>query len=159
MGKVSAVIAEHDPGAISKLLQGLFTAITDSAASSWGSLDAIGEIISNRPERFAGYLSQLYQFTRDRDLLAETLRALGKIGEKSPDLIRNKAFHFIPLLLDPDPEIRGYTAILLGNLGAHEARDNLKRLQDDPAVIEIYRDGGLEERTIGQLASEALTKV
>jgi hypothetical protein len=159
MGKVSAVIAEHDPGTISKLLQGLFTAITDSAASSWGSLDAIGEIISNGPEKFAGYLSQLFQFARDRDLLAETLRALGKIGERSPDLIRNKAFHFIPLLLDPDPEVQGYTAILLGNLSAHEARDDLKRLQGDPAVIEIYRDGDLEKRTIGQLASEALTKI
>lgn len=159
MGKVSAVIAENDPGAISKLLQRLFTAIIDTAASSWGSLDAIGEIISNRPEQFGGYLSQLYQFTRDRDLFAEILRALGKIGEKSPQLIRNKAFHFIPLLQDYDPEIRGYTALLLGNLGAHEAKEDLTKLVRDPEKLEIYSNGHIKKWTIGQLASEALDKL
>jgi len=159
MGKVSAVIAEDDPGTISKLLQRLFTAITDTAASSWGSVDAIGEIVSNRPEQFGGYLSQLYQFTRDRDLLPEILLALGKVGEKSPQLIRNKAFHFIPLLQDHDPEIRGYTAILLGNLGAHEAKEDLIKLVGDAEVMEIYRDGHIKKWTIGQLVSEALEKL
>lgn len=159
MGKVSAVIAEHDPVAISKLLQRLFTAIIDTAASSWGSLDAIGEIISNRPDQFAGYISQLYQFTRDRDLLAEILGALGKIGEKSPHLIRNKAFHFIPLLHDHDPEIRGYAAILLGNMGAHEAKEDLTKLVRDPEELEIYSNGHIKKWTIGQLATEALGKL
>ncbi len=159
MGKVSAVIAENDPGTISKLLQRLFTAIIDTAASSWGSLDAIGEIISNRPDQFGGYLSQLYQFTRDRDLFAEILRALGKIGEKSPQLIRNKAFHFVPLLHDHDPEIRGYTARLLGNLGAHEAKEDLTKLVRDPEELEIYSNGHIKKWTIGQLATEALGKL
>ena len=158
LGKVSAVIAKYDPGAISKLLQRLFTAIADTAASSWGSVDAIGEIISNSTEQFAGYMPQLYQFASDRALLAEVLRALGKIGRERPDLIRRKAFHFIPLLQDPDPEIRGYAAILLGNLGAHEANKDLTKLVKDSASMELYREGRLENRTIGQLASEALEK-
>ena len=158
LGKVSAVIAKYDPGAISKLLQRLFTAIADTAASSWGSVDAIGEIISNSTEQFAGYMPQLYQFASDRALLAEVLRALGKIGRERPDLIRKKAFHFIPLLQDPDPEIRGYAAILLGNLGAHEAREELTRLTDDLTWMEVYGGGQLKRRTIGQLASEALEK-
>ncbi len=159
LGRVAAAIAKHDPRAISKLLQRLFTAISDTAASSWGSLDAIGEIISNRPEQFAGYMPQLYPFARDRALLAEVLRALGKIGEKRPDLIRKNAFHFIPLLQDPDSEIRGYAAILLGNLGVHEAREDLTRLKDDSMGMEIYRQGRLEKQTIGHLASEALGKL
>ncbi len=159
LGKVSALIAQNDPGTISKLLQGFFTSIADSAGSSWGAMDAIGEIISNRPEQFAGYIPQLYYFMRDKALLVGVLRALGKIAGKRPDLIRKVTFRFITLLRDPDPEIHGYTAILLGNLGAHEARDGLRILRDDPTAIEIYRDGGLEKRTIGQLASEALTKI
>lgn len=159
IGKVSALIAQNDPGTISKLLQGFFTSIADSAASSWGAVDAIGEIISNRPEQFAGYIPQLHYFIRDKALVVAVLRALGKIAGKRPDLLRKFTFRFIALLRDPDPEIQGYTAILLGNLSAHEARDDLKRFQDDPAVIEIYRDGDLEKRTIGQLASEALTRI
>ena len=159
LGKVSGVIAQHDPGAISRLLQRLFTASADTAASSWGCLDAIGEIISNSPEHFAGYLPQLYQFAGDRALLAEVLRALGKIGEVRPDLIRKTTYRFIPFLQDPDPEIRGYATILLGNLGAREARDDLTRLGEDPAAVEVYRDGQLKKQTIGQLASEALEKL
>ena len=159
LGKVSGVIAEYDPGAISKLLQRLFSASADTAASSWGCLDAIGEIISNSPEQFGGYTPQLYQFAGDRALLPEVLRALGKIGAVRPDLMRKRAFHFVPLLQDPEPEIRGYAAILLGNLGAHEAKDDLARLEEDSAGLEIYRNGQLEKQTVGQLASEALDKL
>jgi len=159
LGKVSAVIAVYDPGAISKLLQRLFTAVSDTAASNWGCIDAIGEIISNRPDQFAGYSPQLYQYASDRALLPEVLRALGKIGGAKPDITRKKAYLFVPLLQDPDTEIRGYATILLGNLGAHEAKEDILKLVDDPVPMELYRDGNLEKRTIGQLASEALEKI
>ena len=159
MGQVSARIARKDPGAISRLMQGFFTSLVDTAASSWGALDAIGEIIRSRPEQFAGYIPQLYQMARDRALLAEILRALGRIGHARPDLLRKNTLHFLPFLRDEEPEIRGHAAVLLGNLGAREARDDLKRLQDDPEVMEVYGKGNIEERTIGQLASEALGKL
>ncbi|MFH1351380.1 MAG: DVU0298 family protein [Pseudomonadota bacterium] len=159
LGKVSVVIARYDPGAISKLLQRLFSAVSDTAASSWGCIDAIGEIIGNGPEQFAGYAPQLYQYASDRGLLPEVLRALARIGEAKPDLLRKKAFYFIPFLQDPETEIRGYAAILLGNLGAGEARDDLERIKNDSTTLDVYRKGELEKRTIGELASEALKKL
>jgi hypothetical protein len=156
LGKVCAVIAESDLETVSRLLQGLFTSVSDTAASSWGALDAIGEIISRRPEAFSGYLPRLYQLTRDRALLAEILRALGKIAEAKPDLLRKMTFQFIPLLQDPDPEVRGYSAILLSLLKAIEARDDLLRLEHDPSAIEIYRNGDLVRITVGELSSQSL---
>lgn len=159
LGKISAVVAKKDPGTISRLLQKLFTALSDTAASSWGSLDAIGEIIRNCPEHFAGYTPQIFQYAGDRALLPEVLRALGKIGECRPDVLRSKVFRFVPLLQDPNPEIRGYTVLLLGNLGAHEAKEDLARLSDDIESIEVYREGILEARTIGQLVEEAVQKI
>ena len=92
-------------------------------------------------------------------MLAKVLRALGKIAAKRPDLIRKTTYHFIPLLRDSDPEIRGYSAILLGRLEAHEANQDLTRLVNDSASMEFYREGRLENRTVGQLASEALRKL
>jgi HEAT-like repeat protein len=159
MGRVSAMVAKEDPGTISRLLQSLYTSLVDTAASSWGSLDAIGEIVSNSPERFAGYLPQLYQLTRDRALLAGILRALGIIGASRPDLIRKNTYQFIPLLADTDPEVRGYTAILLGNLKAHEAREDLEGLVQDSHEMEVYEDGALKRRTVGDLASRALSRI
>lgn len=159
IGKVSAVIAREDPGTISKLLQGLLTSVIDTASSSWGAVDAVGEIISNRPEQFAGYIPHLYQLIAEKELRVEVLRALGKIGGVRPDLIRKVIFRFIPFLKDDSPEIRGYTAMLLGNLKAHEAKEELTRLQDDFTDIEIYLDGVLQTFSISQLASEALNKI
>ena len=117
--------------------------------------DAIGDIISRSPKQFADYVPQLYQYASDRALLAEVLRALGKIGRMSSDL-RKKAFRFIPILQDPAPEIRGYAVILLGNLDVREVKEPLSNLTNDSARIEIYRDGTIESRTVGQLALEAL---
>jgi len=159
LGKVSALIAQKDPGAISKLLQGLFTSVSDTAASSWGSVDAIGEIISALPDHFSGFLPQLVQLSRDPSLLPEVLRAMGKIGETRPDLLRRFSHPMVPLLHDVDPEVRGYAAILLGHLKAYEAKEDLVRLQEDKTAIEIYRTGQLEKTSLEKIASESLAKL
>jgi hypothetical protein len=159
MGKACALIAQKEPGIISRRLQGLFTAITDTAASSWGYIGAIGEIIRHNPGQFAGYIPELYRLMRDRALLPEVLDALGKIAQKKPEAMRKNSRHFIPLLRDHDAEIRGFATILLGNLKAHEAKDDVTKLLDDTASIEVYRDGAIESLAVRQLASEALEKL
>ena len=159
LGKVSAVIAQKDPGAISKLLQGLFTSVSDTAASSWGSVDAIGEIIGSLPDHFAGFIPQLVQLSRDHSLLPEVLRAMGKIGETRPDLLRRFSYSMIPLLRDSDSEVRGYAAILLGHLKAYEAKDDLIKIKEDITAIEIYRTGQLEKTTLARIAIESLARL
>jgi len=159
MGKACALIAQKEPSIISRRLQGLFTAITDTAASSWGYIGAIGEIICHNPGQLAGYIPELYWLMRDRSLLPEVLDALGKIAQKKPEAMTKNSHQFIPLLQDSDPGIRGFATILLGNLKAHEAKDDLSKLLDDTASVEVYRDGAIESLTVRQLASEALEKL
>lgn len=156
MGKVAARISLSDPGIISRLLQGLFTAINDTAASSWGYIETIGEIIKNNPRQFAGYLPQIYQFTRDRALLPDVLKALANIGLFFPNLIRRNTTRFMPLLHDPDPIIRGYAVLLMKNLKAKEAEGDLKQLLDDQSEIDVYQNGEINRLNIGRLAKEAL---
>ncbi len=159
LGRVAAVVAGYDPGAVVKLLQRLLTALSDTAASSWGALEAIGEVIRNRPAQFAGFVPQLFKFAADRPLLGEVLRALASIAEVAPDLLRQKAHRFVPLLEDPDPEIRGASALLLGRLGAAEARPGLQRLAADRACIPLYEHGLLESKPVGHLAARALDRL
>jgi hypothetical protein len=159
LGKACAVIAQRDPGTVSRLLQGLFTSLSDTAASSWGSLDAIGEIISQSPRQFGAYIPQIYAWAKDKELLPEVLRALGRISRVRPDLIRRATLHLIPLLQDGSPEIRGHSATLLGTLGANEAVEDLKKLVDDSAAFEVYDRGELQAQTVGQAAAEALEKL
>jgi hypothetical protein len=158
-GKVVSVIARTDHGTVARLLQGFFTSLTDTASSSWGALDAIGEIIGGEPDQFSGYLPELLLLSRDRSLLADVLRALCKIASAKPDLLRSVSFRVTALLQDPDPEIRGYAAIFLGRAEVREAKTELEKLLDDPTEIETYKDGFLEKKTVGQLASDALKKL
>jgi hypothetical protein len=159
IGRVSAVIVEKDPGSIAKLMQGLFSALMDTAASSWGALDAIGEIISRNPRQFSGYIPQLYPLVRDKSLLPDILRALGKIGLTYPEPMRKVGPHFVPFLDDPEPAMRGYAAILLSNLGTEEAREPLSKLLEDPAEVSLYEGGNVIVTTVGRLCADALKRL
>ena len=159
LGRISARVAEDNPSSISRLLQRLFTAISDTAASSWGAFEAIGEIIRHKIDLFGGYIPQLYQFLGDETRRAIVLQTLGAIAAERPDLLRKHSLHFIAYLKDPDPAVRGYTARLLGNLGASEVTKDLEPLRDEKTQIEIYENGTLEKKTVGQVAGEALASL
>ncbi|MBI4775581.1 MAG: PBS lyase [Deltaproteobacteria bacterium] len=156
LGRAAAAIAEDDPNAVSNLLQRLFSALTDTAASSWGALDAIGEIIRNRPAVFSGYVPHLFNFVTDAQLRPRVLWSLGRIAEAKPDILKSKARRFFPMLRDPDPMTRAYAAWILGLLGYADAREELERLRNETTVVRRYDDGRFSNFTVGQMASQAL---
>lgn len=159
LGRSCAVIGKRDSKAVSKLLQTLFYAISDTAAFTWGAFEAIGEIISHKTELFGGYIPQLYQFLADKTRRSQVLQTLATIAGSRPDLIRKHTFHFFAYLEDVDPAVRGYTALLMGNLGAHEAKKDLEKLVNESHEISIYENGNLEKMTVGQVACKALEKL
>jgi len=159
MGRVSAVVGDSNPGTVSKIVQGLFYAISDTAASSWGAFEAIGEIIRHRPELYAGYLPQLFSFLGDESRRAPTLEAIATVADVRPDLLRKYTFHFLAFLSDPDPAVRGQTARLLGALNASEMREDLAKLRDDPHAVRVYREGVIQWPSVGDLAREALNRL
>ena len=159
LGQVSGLIAEGDPGKVSKLLQRLFTAIDDTAAFTWGAFEAVGEIIRYKADLFAGYIPQLYKYLAEETKRVQALEALGRIGKSRPDLIRKISPRLISFLSDSNPRVRGHAALLLGSLGASEARAHLERLLDDDSELRVYDSGELATKTVGELASEALGKL
>jgi hypothetical protein len=156
LGRVSAVISEKDPRTIARLMQGLFSALLDTAASSWGALDAIGEIISRNPQQLSGYIPQIYGMVRDKSLLPDILRVLGKISLTCPDPMRKIGTYFIPFLDDPNPAVRGNAAVLLGRLGTVGAKEPLSKLLEDPAGLAAYEEGNVVAVTVGRLCADAL---
>jgi len=159
LGRAAAAIAGRDPGSVSVLLQGLSTSVTDSAASGWGAVDAIGEIISRTGTLFAGYVPVLYQYMEDGQLRARALAALAEIAAAGPALIQKPVYGFLSCLADDRAAVRGYAALLLGRLRAREAVEGLRRLCDDDGEVVVYHHGRLEKKTVGRLAREALEKI
>jgi hypothetical protein len=159
LGKASAVIARRDPGTVANLLQELLNSVTAPGSSSWGSIEAAGEIIGGSPDLFAGYLPPMYTFLGDPDHRPRTLRAIARVARTRPDLLRGAAFRLMPCLQDPDPEVRGYAALLFGSLAVPEAGNYLESIKEDTAEISVYKDGVFEKMTVGRLAAEALNSL
>lgn len=158
-GMICAVAAQKEPETVTRLLQGLSGSVTDSAASSWGAVDALGEIISRAAQLYAGYIPVLYQFLADEALRPRALAAIGKIAAVNPQLIQKPVYGFIAYLDDPNPENRAYAAWILGSLKAVAAGEKLKQLCTDEREINFYQHGRMEKKTVGRLAREALEKI
>lgn len=159
LGRVSAVISCTEPEAVTRLLQELFSSVTDTAASAWGAIEAIGEIIRFQPDAYSSFIPRLAQFSRDRSLLQDVLRALVRIGQAKPEVLHMSPSHLIRLLGDEEPSIQGYSAILSGLLGLSDAKAGLERLRDSHIEMTIYEDGVQHKKTLGSLAAEALTGI
>lgn len=84
------------------------------------------------------------------------LWAIGRIGEKNPELVAEAVPEVEELLQDPDPEVRGYAAWALGKLGVPSA--GLNDMLADEAEIELWDQGRLMHPTVGALAREALKR-
>jgi len=156
LGQVCAVVAEDNPSMISRLLQGLLYSITDTAAFPWGAFEAIGEIIAKKPDVFGPYLPKLYPFLSDETRRVQAMEAIARVAMSKPELLRRHTFYFMPLFDDPDPEMRAYTAWLMGSLHATEMKKDLEKLLDDDHEVRIYKDGNMELKTVGAIASEAI---
>ncbi len=171
LGQVCAIIAQHEPGAISRLLQRLFTSLTDAGygVSSWGAVDAIGEIIAGSPDIFGGYIPALFQILEEEDdnLRPKVLRAIAVIALEKPDLITKTFSYFVRFAHMNEPQTRGNAVWLMEQLassnnsrpGASEAKAKLTAIISDNRPISIYAKGVLGKKSIGQLAAQALDKL
>lgn len=159
LGEVSRSVGEKRPDIISKLIKNLLQSAASPGASAWGALEAIGTIISTKPSLFGEFTKPLLSFISHQDLWREVTWAIGKISTADANLAR-LAFRGLASLLDnPDHVLRGYASWALGNIGITDVIDRLKTLEADAHRLTLWRDGGLQEVTVGQLAHEAIQKL
>jgi len=159
LGEVSTAVAKIKPSVITKLLRNILYARSDSAASSWGALEATAEIISRNLSLFKNFISTFVSFFLDESSRKEVLWGIGRIAEVDPSLVRGAIPVLYKLVADKDPTIRGYAAWCLGTFKEKSAKSLLERLLDDQHSIRIFMEGELKEKTISELAKEAIIKI
>lgn len=159
LGLVCGVVSEKNPGAVSRLLQTLFTAVSDTAAFTWGAFEAIGEIIRANPALFGPHVSFLSPYLADDTRVSQTLEAMVRVAEVRPELFRKTAFRIAAFLEHPDPAVRGNAARLLGFAGFKDAAPRIERLLGDGSPFDLYAEGQIRRVSLGEVAAAALERM
>lgn len=157
IGQVCGRVATREPGPVADLLHRLFEASADSAASSWGMVEAIGAIIAARPDIYGAFARHLFNFMGDPGTREGVLWGLGEIAAAKPELIRKSTpfYSLFPVLNHANPQLRALTLRLLGRIEAKEASLQIMGLQFDESPVTIYEQGLPVETTVAALSAEA----
>ncbi len=157
IGQICRRLSTRNPGVVSDLLHRMYEACSDSAATHWGLLEAIGSIIAARADIYGGFARHLMMYRSVPTSRVQVLWAMGAIAEKRPDIVRNVPYYSLfPMLSSPDPLTRGYAVQLFGRIKAGEVRSEIAALQGDTAQITIYEQGQPVQTTVGALAKFSL---
>ncbi|MBU1137531.1 MAG: HEAT repeat domain-containing protein [Proteobacteria bacterium] len=160
IGQVCSRVASKAPGQVSELMHRLFEACSDSAATPWGMVETLGEIIAGRPDIFGAFTRHLLNYMGDASTQVQVVWALSKIAEKRPDLIRETTFfNLFHFLKHPDPAMRGLVVQLLGRIRATEVTMQLMELSDDDATLKIWEEGTSQEYKVSDLVKVALEQI
>lgn len=160
IGQVTSRVASREPGQVAELIHRLFEACSDSAATPWGMVETLGEIISARPDIFGAFTRHLLNYMGDSSTQIQVVWALGKIARVRPDLIRETPFYnLFHFMSHPDPAMRGQVARLLGRIRATEVAIQMMALTDDMAELSIWEDARCVNYTVSALAQEAVAKI
>ncbi len=157
LGVVCAAIADKDPERVLNVIRRFIWSMSDESGANCRSAPAaVAEIIFNRPDLYADFAPIMINAALDEELFQKgMLWGIGRLAGKISCL-----YDIVPkiekFLQHSNPELRGYAAWALGQIGADGAVKQLEMLKDDPQVIKIYLQGELQQKTVGELANNAI---
>lgn len=130
-----------------------------SGGIGWSAPEILGEIVRNSPGLYSDIATVIVSFHYEPPLRAGVLRAIGRMGQISAEFFDYAVPVALTYLKSPDPVVRGYAAFALGELGASEAVNEIKKLEADNNPIIFYEDRELKEKKVGELAKKAAAKL
>jgi hypothetical protein len=167
MGAVVAGLGDHDMESARVVMRRLMWNLNDeSGGIGWGSPEAMGEIMARHAALADEYAYLLVSYVNEDGNYIEhpilqrgVLWGLGRLAHVRPMLVKHAATFLLPYLRSEDAVHRGLAAWIAGALDSGLTKSLLQYLVNDNARIKIFLGMHLMERTIGQLAKEALFKL
>lgn len=166
MGVVVAHLACEDLESARIVMRRLMWNLNDeSGGIGWGSPEAMGEIMA-RHDRLAkeyacilvSYINEAGNFLEHEMLQRGVLWGLGRLANTRPELVRDAAAYLPLFMRSKDAFHRGLAAWVAGAIPSEITESLLKHLVVDESRINIFISMNLVERTVGQLAVEALSR-
>ena len=153
-------VAAEDPYLLEKIIARLiYTMNDDSGSIGWTAPQALGEICAADPDLVEDFFPIVISSVDIEAFTAGVAWAVGRVSLVRPDLTIDTGPLLMGLLEHNDPEVRGLASLALGRIGFREAAGRLEGLKGDRHSFPYYSDGNLVERTVGQMAAEALERL
>ena len=160
IGLLTSKISPADPDLVRNIVNRLLWMIRDeSGGIGWSVPEILGEIVRNNPGLCADIAPIIASFHEELMLTAGVLRAVGRIGRLDNYFLDHATPIVLSYLGANKPLLRGCAAWAAGELRVSGAVDALEQLRNDAAALPFYEGGELHEKTVGELAAEALRKL
>lgn len=160
IGVITAEIAMEDPGHVRNTVGRLLWMMRDeSGGIGWSVPEILGEIVRNNPELCADIAPIIATFHEEKMLNAGVLWAIGRTGKINAEFVDYAVPIVISCLESPEVVLRGYAAFACGQLSALTAVNELEKLNGDSGIVPFYEEGELKEKSVGEIATEAIEKV
>jgi len=149
--------AKEDSEFVRNIVGRLLWMIRDeSGGIGWSVPEMLGEIVKNNPVLCADIAPVIISFHDELMLATGVLWASGSMGALSKGTVESAVPLIRPFLKSPEAIQRGYAARALGVLGASDAKQDIEKLIGDNSTIPVYNDGEIQEKNVGEIATEAL---
>ena len=160
LGAVAGALTTERPTLVGDLVRRLLLASGDSAATNWGSIETIGEIIRAQPKIYGSFARHILGFINDPPSCPAVLWAIGRIGELHPQVVRSSSFFALfGLLTSSEPKIRGLAVWAFGRMKAQEPLKAIQGMMDDTEELTLFNGNSIIYKTVGELASEAVERI
>jgi len=167
MGAVVSGLADQDMESARVVMRRLIWNLNDeSGGIGWGSPEAMGEIMARHfrlADEYAfllvAYVNEQGNYIEHPILQRGVLWGLGRLAHSRPELVNPAAPFLLPFMQSQDAIHRGLAVWTAGVLDSELTKPLLQYLSNDNAIIKIFIDMHFRERTVGQLALEALSKL
>lgn len=157
LGVAAGEVAKVNPEKIRNLAQRLLWMLREESGNNpWSAPDMLGEIVRNSPEEFSDIVPIIASFHDEEILHQGVLRAMVRIGEVIPDLVKEQAQLVRTYLGHHDPVVRAYALQLAGILRRDDLREAIIPLLQDETEVLLYTDGEFVPHLLRALAAEAV---
>ena len=165
LGKVVSNLAASDLESARVVMRRFIWNLNDeSGGIGWGCPESMAEVMAQNARLAEEYGCILISYIQpegnylEHEILQRgVLWGVGRLAHAFPQYTRTIGGYLIPYMESNDPILRGLAAWAAGPAEDAETIPRLKKLEDDPARLMLYRDGKFEEPTVGELAREALS--
>ena len=164
MGEIVDRLAEADMESARVIMRRYMWQLNDeSGGIGWGCPEAMGEIMA-RNENLAGefwcilisYIQPDGNFLEHEVLQRGALWGVGRLAHARPPLLKTSVDYLHPYMQAGDPHLRGLAAWAAGALQNRKTAVILNQLKDDNAKLNVYLDGHIIARSVGEIAKKAL---